>query len=169
MGGGVILPDGNQYHDDFQAWAIDQAARLRVAATVQAEELEGIDFEHLVEEVEDLGRSDVLKVQSLVRQALSHLIKIVSDPGSEAVAHWEREVMTFALDASDAYGRSYRQRIDMDIIWRKAKREAGLNLKQHGMELPSLSSDCPVDLDWMMGDAFTVDEAKAMVAAAIEA
>lgn len=162
-----MMPDGALYREDFLAWTIDQTNRLRALAQVQIEEFEGVDFDLLIEEMEDLGRSDVLRVQSLVRQALAHLIKIVSEPDAEAVPHWEREVMTFALDASDSYGASYRQRIDMDAVWKKAQREAALALGQHGVSPKSFEISCPLDLDWMMGEDFTVEAARGMVVAAV--
>jgi Domain of unknown function DUF29 len=161
------MPDGNQYTQDFHAWAVDQAQRLRAAAQTHGDVFMGIDITHVIEEVQDLGRSDILRVQSLVRQALAHLIKIVCDPNSDAMPHWRREAMTFALDASDFYGRSYRHRIDMDVVWKKAQKEAAASLDQYGVAMPMFSSLCPVDLDWMMGDGFTLTEAEAMVLAAI--
>ena len=162
-----MMPDGALYQEDFLAWTIDQANRLRAISQVQLEELDGVDFDLLIEEVEDLGRSDVLRVQSLIRQALAHLIKMVSDPDAEAVHHWEREVMTFTLDASDSYGASYRQRIDMDGVWRKAQREAAHALAQHGVTPKSFETSCPVDLDWMMGEDFTVEAARDQVSSAV--
>lgn len=161
------MPDGALYREDFLAWTIDQANRLRAISQIQLEELHGIDFDLLIEEVEDLGRSDVLRVQSLIRKALVHLIKIVSDPDAEAVPHWEREAMTFTLDASDSYGASYRQRIDMDGVWKKAQREAALALAQYGLSPKSFETSCPVDLDWMMGEEFTVEAARDQVSSAV--
>ncbi|WP_165910213.1 DUF29 family protein [Rhodovulum bhavnagarense] len=161
------MADGAMYQEDFLAWTIDQANRLRAISQFQLEEFDGVDFDLLIEEVEDLGRSDVLRVQSLVRKALVHLIKIVSDPDADAVNHWEREVMTFTLDASDSYGGSYRQRIDMDAVWKKAQREAALALGQHGSSPKSFESSCPVDLDWMMGDEFTVEAARNQISSAV--
>lgn len=160
------MPDGNQYTQDFHAWAVDQAQRLRAVAQAKGDLFKDIDITHVIEEVEDLGRSDILRVQSLVRQALAHLIKIVCDPDPGSVPHWRREAMTFVLDASDSYGRSYRHRIDMDVVWKKAQKEAAASLDQYGLKLPMFAPQCPVDLDWMMGDGFALPEAEAMVLAA---
>lgn len=162
------MPDGNQYHEDFQAWAQNQAQKLRAASKGNTEELKDIDFEHVCEEMEDLGRNEILRVKSLVRQAFAHLIKIAASPSADAVSHWERELLTFTLDASDGYGASYRQRIDMDEVWAKAQKQAALDLEHFGEAMPSLPKACPFDLDWMMGEDFTVAEAKSVMAGAIE-
>lgn len=161
------MPDGNQYREDFPAWANDQAQKLRQASMGNTETLKDIDFEHIIEELEALGRSEILRLKSLVRQVLAHLIKITASPEADAVAHWEREVLTFTLDASDGYSRAYRQRIDTDGIWEKAKRQASLDLGRLEAEMPMLPETCPVDLDWMMGDDFTVVKARAIVASAM--
>ena len=153
----------DEYTHDFPAWAERQADLIRSIAGVP-----GLDVEHVAEEIEDLGRSDVLRVQGHLRQAMSRLIKIVSDPHSTAVPHWEQEVMTFVLDASDAYAPAYRQRIDMDKVWRKARKEAAVRLRQSGISPVSLPDDCPLDLDWMVGDDFEIDFALGSVRSSVE-
>lgn len=167
LSGAKAMPDGNQYSQDFNAWAIDQAQRLRTLVKAEGGLFNDIDIAHVIEEVEDLGRSDILRVQSLVRQSLSHMIKIICDPSCASVAHWRREAMTFALDASDSYGRSYRSRIDMDGVWKKAQKEAATELEQYGTAMPAFAPVCPVDLDWMMSDAFCLSDAEKMVLAAM--
>jgi hypothetical protein len=57
------------YDDDFNAWTLDQAARLR------RERPRTIDWENLAEEVESLGRSDKRALGSGLKVVLEHLIK----------------------------------------------------------------------------------------------
>jgi hypothetical protein len=57
------------YDDDFHAWTLDQAARLR------RERPAGVDWQNLAEEVESLGRSDKRALGSDLKVVLEHLIK----------------------------------------------------------------------------------------------
>ena len=49
------------YEEDFYAWTQRQAELLRRLAPVGNE----LDMEHIAEEIEDLGRSDLRAAQSL--------------------------------------------------------------------------------------------------------
>jgi hypothetical protein len=57
------------YDDDFHAWTLDQAARLRRERPAE------VDWENLAEEVESLGRSDNRALGSDLKVVLEHLIK----------------------------------------------------------------------------------------------
>lgn len=57
------------YNDDFHAWTLDQAARLR------RERPGTVDWENLAEEVESLGRSDKRALGSDLKIVLEHLLK----------------------------------------------------------------------------------------------
>lgn len=152
------------YTDDFASWAEKQAAILR-----GMQGFRGLDAERLAEEVEDLGRSDVLKVKSLLRQALSHLIKIASKPDADPLDHWKREVNTFIFDAQDQYSPSYRQRIDLDAIWKKSKKMAEDDLATYGESVASLPDACPLTIDWLMDDeAYDLTAACTIVTNAVD-
>ena len=154
-----MAPIKDLYDEDFFTWAIAQAEQIRCLSDCKCAASNMLDIERLAGEIADLGRSDVLRVQSLLRQALSHIIKIICDPTSASLAHWEREVMTFILDAEDSYAPSYRQRLDIDRIWQKAQREAALALQQYGVDSQIFPETCPLDVDWLMSDDFQVQEA----------
>jgi hypothetical protein len=55
----------------------------------------------------------------------------------------------------------------MDGVWKKAQREAALVLAQYGVSPKSFETSCPVDLDWMMGEEFTVEAALDQVSSAV--
>jgi hypothetical protein len=62
------------YDEDFHAWAGHQAEALRrLQATHPSLPL---DFEHLIEEVEDLAKSDLRAARSQLVRMLSHLLKL---------------------------------------------------------------------------------------------
>ena len=73
------------HEEDFHAWALDQAARLRALVGSQHPELVGIDFENLAEELESMARgAEQWQVIVSLSLALQYIIKIAVLPDSEA-------------------------------------------------------------------------------------
>lgn len=105
------MPDG-QYERDALAWAEHQAALLRRFAA--GERLnEAIDWPNVIEEVAEVGLSELRACRSQLRQALIHLLKLHAAPDSQAAAHWQGELAGFLTEARDTFGPSMRQRIDL--------------------------------------------------------
>jgi len=50
----MTAPDGSLYDDDFYAWTQEQAELLRRGGGASA-----LDIEHIAEEIEDLGKSEL--------------------------------------------------------------------------------------------------------------
>lgn len=151
------MPDGNLYQEDFHAWALDQAEKLRAAAKAQAPEHEGIDFEQVSSEVEDLGHSDRRKVESNLEVALKHIIKIASLPNSDAANHWKKEINNFLDSAVDGYSASMRHYLDLDKLWEKARKRTIRDLTIDGDQVPELPNANPFDLDQLLDEDFDVD------------
>ena len=110
----------HKYDEDFYLWTQEQAAALRGMSRSNL-----LDVEHLAEEVEDLGRSQLNKVRSLLRLILLHLIKLALEPDGPADRHWRSEILAFADDARDAYSPGMRQLLDLQELWRKAVSATG--------------------------------------------
>ncbi|HKM69015.1 MAG TPA: DUF29 family protein [Stellaceae bacterium] len=56
------------YEEDFHAWTQQQAELLRRLPATGDE----LDLEHVAEEIEDLGRSDLRAAQSLCEHIIEH-------------------------------------------------------------------------------------------------
>jgi hypothetical protein len=69
------MPD-DLYHRDILAWSKAQASRLRRIAA--GERVNDVDWEHVIEEVEDVGRSELKTVRSHFRNALIHALKVLA-------------------------------------------------------------------------------------------
>lgn len=150
MSGDTAVPDGNQYHDDFHAWALDQAAKLRVASTAQVEELEGIDFEHVIEEVEDLGISERRQVSSNLGVALEHMIKVACLPETDFVPGWRREIIAAIRNARRSFTPSMSQRLDIQKIWLEAREDALQMLIDDGVKDADVPKTSPLTLQQML-------------------
>ncbi len=127
------MPDG-LYERDALAWAEHQAALLRRLAA--GERLnEAIDWPNVIEEVAEVGLSELRACRSLLRQALIHLLKLHAAPDSQAAVHWQGELAGFLTDARDAFSPSMRQRIDLAELYADALYRTGAT--------PGNGPDCP--------------------------
>lgn len=108
------------YHTDILAWSSGQAERLRRMAA--GERVNDVDWGRVIEEIEDVGKSALRAVQSLLRRAIEHALKARAMPQDEAARHWLHEAMTFLRDAQDSYEPGMAQHIDLERIWRRAHR-----------------------------------------------
>lgn len=143
------------YREDYFAWTQHQAKLLRALRQGLPDTL---DVDHLAEEIADLGRAELNKVVSLIRQVLTHLIKAASDPSPRAQAHWRAEATAFQADLPGTYAPSMRQLIDMDAVWLSARKVAGARLEEHGLSLaPGLPERCPLPLETIVADDFDFD------------
>ena len=141
------MPDG-LYERDALAWAEQQADLLRRLAA--GERLnEAVDWPNIIEEVQDVGLSELRSCRSLLRQALAHLLKLHAWPGSQAAAHWRDEVAGFLDDARDRFSPSMRHRLDMDDLYADASDRVRAGTDDAGEPRP-LPEACPFTLDELL-------------------
>jgi hypothetical protein len=58
------------YERDFHAWTLEQAAKLRAGS------LAGLDFDHIAEELESMGRAEKRQLGNRLSLILMHLLKM---------------------------------------------------------------------------------------------
>lgn len=142
------------YDQDFYLWTQDQARRLRA--------LQGdnrLDTGNLAEEVADLGRGELNKVMSHLRQALVHLLKAAWVSDERLRAGWTAEIRVHLDEAADAFTPGMRQKIDLDREWRRAWPIAAGKLIENGdTSLPDPVA-CPFTLDDLLAESADVDAA----------
>jgi len=133
------------YERDVLTWAERQADLLRRVA--DGERLnETVDWPHVIDEVQDVGLSELRACESLLRQALVHLLKLLAFPDGSA-AHWRSEMIGFLADAQARFTPSMCQRIDLDALYAKALRQV-----RAGENPPGLRETCPFTLDMLLAD-----------------
>ncbi len=138
------MPDG-LYERDALTWAERQADLLRRLAA--GERLnEPVDWPNVIDEVQDVGLSELRACKSLLRQALVHLLKLHAWPDSMAVAHWRSEVIGLRADMRDRFAPSMRQRISFDEIYRVALEQVQAGTDDTGEPRP-VPVACPFALD----------------------
>jgi hypothetical protein len=142
------MPD-DLYERDILTWAEQQAALLHRLANGERVN-DAVDWPHVIEELHDVGLSELRACESLLRQALVHLLKLHAWPAGPA-AHWRGEIVGFLADAQSRFAPSMRQRIDVDALYRKALRQLRAEA-QYGPG-PMLPDTCPFTLDALLADA----------------
>ena len=142
-----MMPEG-LYETDALAWSEHQAELLgRMAA---GERLNGdVDWSNVIEEVHDVGSSQLRACNGLLRRAMLHLLKLKAWPGSQAARHWHQEAGNFLDDAAASFSPTMRQRIDLGELYGRALRRAASMTDDAGEANP-LPQTCPFTLDALL-------------------
>jgi hypothetical protein len=143
-----MIAQDNLYDADILEWSEQQAALLRRVAAGDRLNDTSPDWANIIEEVESVGREQLHAVESLLVQALLHMLKAEAWPLSAAVPHWQAEARGFRDDARRRFVPSMRQRIDLADIYRGALRRLPDTIDgQAPLPLPPA---CPVTLDELL-------------------
>lgn len=135
------------YEDDVLLWSERQADLLRRHASV-ARSNDAIDWLNVIEEIEDVGRSELRSCRSLLRQALRHMLKAEAWPLSRDAPNWRADAVDFRRQARDAFTPSMRQRIDVASLYADAL--AALPETMDGVAPLPVPAVCPVTLDELL-------------------
>lgn len=137
------MPD-DLYNRDVLAWSEHQADLLRRLG--RGERVNGVDWEQVAEEIEDVGLSELHSVESFLLQILIHLLKIHGWPDSPSVRHWGSEIPVFQAGMRRRFAPSMRQRIDLTAIYADAV-EALEDEQFDGLSPRPWPAVCPFTLD----------------------
>ncbi len=121
------MADGSRYDEDILIWSERQAAALRSLASRRDLPNE-LDLTNVIEEIEDVGRSEFHTVESLMGNVLSHPLLLWADPDAPAFRGWIAEVTAWNLALGRRITPSMRSRLDMDSLWRDAVEVAAARL-----------------------------------------
>ena len=155
------------YEDDIEGWAEAQVAALRRFAATPGPWSNIIDFENVIEEVEDLGSEKRHAVESLLQNALAHALKVLAEPQSLSGEQWRKEVGNYLSQAKTEYKTSMRRSVDVDQLWRRAMKSAENALRDDLTLRPlRLSHQCPFSIDELTSEGLSVDRALELILAA---
>ena len=119
------------YDRDFYAWAQQQAATLR---RVQASHPNlPLDFVHLIEEVEDLAKSDLRAARSQVRRLLEHLLKLEYSPARQPRHQWRRSVRDARSELGDILTPTLKRALEPSLpeLYADARANAAADFDEH--------------------------------------
>jgi len=146
------------YERDVLAWSEREAGYLRRVA--RGERVNDVDWAHLVEEIEDVGLSELNAVISHLEQVLVHLLKLRVWPESPSARHWRVEVVAFQRNAARRFAPSMRQRIDLERLYRDAADQLVAG-QERGDPPLGLPASCPFTLDQLLTEPWEQLEAAA--------
>ncbi|MBC6455282.1 MAG: DUF29 domain-containing protein [Hormoscilla sp. SP5CHS1] len=134
------------YTTDFNEW-VQQTAQL-----LRARRWQDLDLQHLIEEVEDLGKSERRGVASQLTRLLLHLLKWQYEPQRRSDSWLDsitdaRTQIDLAIEDSPSL-RSYPE-AQLKQSYQRARRQAA---KQTEMPLEVFPENCPYALDLVLDE-----------------
>jgi len=139
------------YDADILEWSERQAALLRRVAAGERVNSADLDWPDIIEEIESVGREQLHAVESLLTQAMLHMLKAEAWPLSSYVPGWQAEARLFRSQARRRFAPSMRQRLDVPGLYADALRAMPDTIDGQP-PLPVLAV-CPVTLDELLSDA----------------
>jgi hypothetical protein len=135
------------YEEDYQQW-LDQTVLL-----LKNRQVDSLDYEHLIEELEALGREQKNAVESLVIQIIQHLLfyQYWSSEREDNERHWRGELIGFRTQLELRLTTNLRNHLSnrLDYLYGKAKKMAEVKTD---LKLPSASPYTLADIldeDWL--------------------
>ena len=137
---------GATYDRDLSLWAKDTAQLLRERCW------DAIDWEHLIEEVEDLGKSERSAIGSQMERIMVHLLKWQYQPQRRSDSWLDsindgRSQIRRKLEDSPSL-RNYPEQV-LAKEYTRARREAA---RQTGLEISIFPELCPYGIEQVIED-----------------
>ena len=139
-----------EYDADILLWSEHQAGLLRRRAAGKLVNEAEMDWPNIAEEIEDVGRSQLHAVESLLVQALRHMLKADAWPLSRDAPTWRADAIDFRRQARRRFVPSMRQRIDIAGLYADAL--AAMPETIDGQPPLPMSEVCTVTLDDLLSD-----------------
>lgn len=130
------------YETDYYLWLEETIEALR------SRDLSRIDCQNLIEELISLGKTDLRMVNSLVEQIIIDRLKLDYLPDREPRKHWCKEIFNFQDQLSDTLTTSLKTKIEIDVLYFRAKRQLLLDYEL------SLPETCPYSLPDLLSANF---------------
>jgi hypothetical protein len=143
-------PMGTPYEKDVVAWAEEQVALLR------AGKLASIDIQHIAEEIEDVGKSQLRELGSRMSVLLAHLLKWQFQPERRSKS-WINTIRTQRKEVMYVLGEapSLKRRFDdtrwIDLVWSKARNQAET---ETGIDFDTFPDACPWPMNAVLDAEF---------------
>jgi hypothetical protein len=140
----------SDYDIDILVWSERQGELLRRRAAGELVNEAEMDWPNIAEEIEDVGRSQLHAVESLLVQALRHMLKADGWPLSRDAPSWRADAIDFRRQARRRFVPSMRQRIDVAGLYADAL--AAMPETIDGQQPLPMSEVCSVTLDDLLSD-----------------
>ena len=140
----------SDYETDILLWSEHQATLLRRRAAGELVNDADLDWPNIAEEIESVGRGELHAVESLLVQALRHMLKAEGWPLSRDAPVWRADAIDFRRQARRKFVPSMRQKIDIASLYADAL--AAMPESMDGQGPLPVPDECPVTLDELLGE-----------------
>ncbi|MEN9870230.1 MAG: hypothetical protein RLZZ171_1218 [Cyanobacteriota bacterium] len=140
------------YEQDYYLW-LEKTIEL-----LKSGKLNQLDWENLIEEIENLGRSEKRAVVSFLKQLIKHLLLYHYWPTERQWSGqgWLEEISNFRFELSQYLDsktlKNYAEQ-ELNNIYTRARKEAILKLN-----VAHIPVDCPYSLEQILNDDFISTE-----------
>ena len=135
------------YEIDDYLW-IEETIKL-----LKTKDLDKLDLDNLIEELEDLGKNNLNKVRSLLRQIIINilLLQYWEQEYDRNSRHWEGEIIAFRDDINNSVTTTLRNKLneELDHIYHVAMK---LVSTKTGLSSQLFPANCPYSLDKLLND-----------------
>lgn len=135
------------YEIDDYLW-LEETIKL-----LKAKDLENLDLDHLIEELEDLGRNNLNKVRSLLRQIIIHILFLQywEQEYERNYRHWEGEIIAFRDDLNNSLTTTLKNKLseELDHIYNVSVKFVS---KKTGLSVDIFPDNCPYSLEQLLDD-----------------
>ena len=137
-----------RYESDVVAWANEQAAFIR------AGRFDMLDLEHIADEIEDVGKSELRELESRMTVLLAHLLKWQFQPTHQGIS-WKVTIKTQRNNITRRLQKtpSLKSTIGADDFWLEIWDDAvDIATKETGIS--GFPESCPWDFEQIMNPDF---------------
>ncbi|BAZ86637.1 DUF29 domain-containing protein [Dolichospermum compactum] len=135
------------YESDDYLWLQETIKLLKI------KDLDNLDLDNLIEELESLGRNDLNKVRSLLRQIMIHilLLQYWEQEYDRNYRHWRGEIIAFRDDINNNLTTTLKNKLSQELehIYNVSMK---LVIEKTGISLNLLPDNCPYSLEQLLDD-----------------
>ena len=137
-----------------QLYEIDDYLWLEETIKVlKNKDLENLDIDNLIEELESLGRSELNKVRSLLKQIIIHilLLEYWQEEYDRNCSHWKGEIIAFRDDLNNSLTTTLKNKLvqELDHIYNVALKVV---VQKTGLASNLFPDNCPYSLEQLLDD-----------------
>lgn len=136
------------YNADYYAWTNEQAQLLRTG------QLQDIDLDHIIEELETMGRSEKRALESRIIVLLTHLLKWQYQPVRRGKS-WELTIKGQRVNCSDVLSDNPSLKSKLDELFVRAYNRARIEAaKETGLDENHFPEQCPYTISQVFDNNF---------------
>lgn len=140
------------YDDDLYTWSLEQADLLR------KHKFDQIDLEHIIEEIEDMSKSEKRALQSFLKNLLMHLLKWQYQPAFRGNS-WKYTIIEQRESVIDHLKENPGLKSKLPEILLTAYRQARLSAtSETGLTLKTFPEECPWAFEEFIDSEFWPDQ-----------